>query len=258
MSTSKWFKYEKLNEEAKMNFFCFPHAGAGASYYSQWGKIISEKYSFYPIQYPMRESRIKEKMPPSLKELAEEIAHENAEVFAAKPAVFFGHCYGELIAYETILALKRMGVQEPVLLAVSSAEAPNSTEEKMLFENASNDEVAEFFIKMGYMDRANAANKMYMDFFMPVLKNDYMLFQEYSDDKKEKINSIIFAAYSENDSGTASEKVGNWAGYSLSDFVLKSFDGGHFFLNINNLNDYLKIIDEILNNDNFEGVSIDR
>ena len=37
----KWFQFFQEKEDAAYNFFCFPHAGAGASIYATWGKVGS-------------------------------------------------------------------------------------------------------------------------------------------------------------------------------------------------------------------------
>ena len=46
-SKYKWFSFENEKDSAKYNFFCFPHAGAGASLYASWGKIIPDDYSYF-------------------------------------------------------------------------------------------------------------------------------------------------------------------------------------------------------------------
>ncbi len=240
----KWFNYENINKDSEYNLFCFPHAGSGASSYASWGNSIPEKYSFYPIQYPMRENRIKIKMPDSIKELAERIADENKDIFTSKPAVFYGHCYGAVVAYETALCLKEKYGFYPELLIVASSESPRISEDTVTLAKADNNEVAEFFIRLGYMNPASLENKVYMDFFMPVLKNDYILLQQYAPDDTKKINSKIYAVYSPEDAEMRLPEIEKWKNFTENDIAVSGHSGGHFFLNENNVKEFFENISD--------------
>lgn len=242
----KWFNYENVKQDSEYNLFCFPHAGSGASAYASWWKNVPEKYSFYPIQYPMRENRTKIKMPDSIKELARLIAEENKEVFLSKPSVFFGHCYGAVVAYETSLYLKENYGYCPELLIVTSSESPKKSEDTVSLSGADNNAVAEFFIKFGYMDSASLENRVYMEFFMPVLKNDYILLQQYVPDEGKKINSRIYAVYSPEDVGMRHEEIEKWKNFTEKDVTINTHDGGHFFLNENNVKEFFEKADSLI------------
>ena len=235
-----WFKYETVNLTAEYNIFCFPHAGAGASAYAKLGKQVAERFSFYPIQYPMRENRLKVKMPCSIDDLAKQIANENMELFCSKPSLFYGHCYGAVVAYETAVYLKERYGYSPEILIAASAESPRISEDTVRLEEADNDQVAEFFISFGYMDPESVKNKVYMDFFMPILKNDYILLQKYAPKDGRKIASPILAPYSPEDSGIRRAEVEKWNEFTEKTLAVQEISGGHFFLNDTNFGELIE------------------
>lgn len=59
---SKWFSFTKECRDSDIRVILFPHSGAGASFFASWGKTFAAaNMDLYPVQYPMRESRMKDK-----------------------------------------------------------------------------------------------------------------------------------------------------------------------------------------------------
>lgn len=242
----KWFSFENENENAEYNFFCFPHAGAGASLYAKWSKIIPDNYSYYPVLYPMRENRRTENMPSSIQQLAQNIAEENIDLFKSKPSIFFGHCFGALVAYEVSLLLKKEN-SSPALIVAASSESPRKSELKISLKNSSIETIANLFIDIGYMPEASRNNKVYLDFFMPVLKADYTLVEEYIPDFSERSSSPVFAIYGNEDKKTRLAELKKWADFTDNAFMEKEYSGNHFFINENNLSSIINDISQIFN-----------
>ena len=63
MST-KWIAHE-TDQKQDFALYCFHHAGGTAAYFAKWGAEF-ENIAVLPVQFPMREKRIKEKMPDSM------------------------------------------------------------------------------------------------------------------------------------------------------------------------------------------------
>lgn len=247
-SKYKWFSFENEKDSAQYNFFCFPHAGAGASLYASWGKIIPDDYSYYPVLYPMRENRRNEEVPSTIQELAKNIAEENIDLFKSKPSVFFGHCFGALVAYEVSLILKKENCS-PVLIVAASSESPRKSDMEISLKNSSIEKIADLFIDIGYMPESSRNNKIYLDFFMPVLKADYTLVEDYIPDLSEKCECPILAVYGNEDEKTRADEVRKWADFTESSFSEKEYSGGHFFVDKNNLKNIIEDISGILNAD---------
>lgn len=245
-NSSKWFEFISEREEANYNLFCFPHAGAGASTYASWGKVVSEKCNIYPVQYPMRETRMSELMPSNVQELAKLIVEENESLFHSKPVVLFGQCLGAYIAYETALAIQKQLSITPALLVVASSESPHKVYENTLPEIIDNQELAEHFANLGYIDKSLIGNKPFMDFFMPVLKTDYALTMNYRSENHEKVHCKILATRGKDDLNIETGMLKNWQAYTTEGICIKEYNGGHFFINKDNISSFSNdIISEI-------------
>lgn len=243
---SKWFEFISEHDEAEYNMFCFPHAGAGASTYASWGKVISEKCNIYPVQYPLRETRMNEQMPSNIQELAKLIVEENEKLFHSKPIILFGQCLGAYIAYETALTIQKRLSIAPMLLVVASSESPSKVYKNTLPENMNNQDIAAHFANLGYINKSLIGNKSFMDFFMPVLKTDYNLTINYKSENHEKVNCKILTACGKDDSNITTGMLQNWQAYTMKSICIKEYDGGHFFINKDNISQFSDdIISEI-------------
>lgn len=68
-------------------------------------------------------------MPSDLKELAAQLAADHADLFQSKPCIFFGHCFGALVAYETAQVLRNQYHCDVRMLVSASAISPRKLEE---------------------------------------------------------------------------------------------------------------------------------
>lgn len=240
----KWFSCVAERDNSAYNFFCFPHAGAGATFYASWVKSVPEKYSFFPVLYPMRENRRNEVMPSSIQELAKTIAVENIDLFRKKPCILFGHCFGAIVAYETALLLKKENCPTTLLIASGSG-APRNGNTEFSLKDAQTAEIADMFISMGYLDHASKSNKIYLDFFMPVLKTDHLLLEDYIP-SNEKCGCPIYGIYGRDDCNTSADDVEKWSDFTGCSFSSKSYNGNHFFLDDENIGILFEEIDKQL------------
>ncbi len=193
-------------------------------------------------------NRRNEEVPSTIQELAKNIAEENIDLFKSKPSVFFGHCFGALVAYEVSLILKKENCS-PVLIVTASSESPRKSDMEISLKNSSIEKIADLFIDIEYMPESSRNNKIYLDFFMPVLKTDYTLVEDYIPDLSEKCECPILAVYGNEDEKTRADEVRKWADFTESSFSEKEYSGGHFFVNENNLKNIIEDISGILNAD---------
>ncbi|MDO5558075.1 MAG: thioesterase domain-containing protein [Oscillospiraceae bacterium] len=242
MTDSLWFNYCSPGKDNKMNFFCFPHAGSGAAAYAGWGDIISKQFDYFPVQYPMRENRMDEAMPADLRQLAARIATDNIDAFTQKPFVMFGQCLGAYIAYETALQVQRLSGCKPKLLVASGSPSPGNTFKAQFTENTDNSTIAEYFIRLGYIGKDLAENKMYLDFFMPVLRADYILMQTYKPAEPGCLDCPVLAVYGGDDAEVTRGNLDEWKHYISGTLIKKEYCGGHFCINADTLDTLLQDI----------------
>ena len=101
---NKWIAHESDKGEGK-TLFCFPHAGGTAAFFAEWGGHI-EGTAVLPVQFPMREKRIREPMPDSIRELVKGFVDDCIDILRERPFAFLGHCSGSIVAYEAAVYLK--------------------------------------------------------------------------------------------------------------------------------------------------------
>lgn len=226
----KWFSAYKSSEISNVRIICFPYAGAGATVYMDWFRFIPDDVEIFPVAYPMREKRRKENMPSSLKELAYQIAFDNEEVFREKEVIFFGHCEGGAIAYETAVAIKELYGIVPKLFVASGVNPPCVPLSISIDENINMNKAAEKFVELRFIPEAFADNKTYLKCFVPVLYHDFLLFQKYCDFDFKKINCPILVSHGSEDKMINKDHIADWEKYTTEDVRYSVYPGEHFYI----------------------------
>lgn len=235
---NKWFS-EAKDRGSEMRFFCFPYAGAGTTVYTEWAKCID--MDFFPVSYPMREKRRRDPMPLSIKELAYTAAIENEKVFTEKPAIFYGHCEGGIIAYETAVAVQKIYGISPKIFVISGVNPPCKPLRISVEETMNLEEASAKFVELGFIPKQFAKNQTYLKCFVPVLIEDFILFQKYYDTDYIKLNCHIFEIHGKDDISLDMEGLSDWGKYT-DQITHKVYEGEHFFINNKNLPEIMKDI----------------
>ncbi|MED9890804.1 thioesterase II family protein [Ruminococcus champanellensis] len=226
-SQGKWFPTVLEHPDSSCRIFCFPHAGAGPTAYLEWLRYIPEGTDFFPVTYPMREQRRRESMPDSLQLLGQQIAAENAALFREKPCILLGHCAGAAIAYETAAALEAQGII-PNLLTVSAANAPCVPLTLSVDPQMELPQAAQVFKQFGFIAEPFASNEAYVRCFVPVLLQDFILFQNYCGRKGQKLHCPILEIHGEEDPMIQPERLKEWELYT-DQLTHMTVPGAHFY-----------------------------
>lgn len=101
-----WLVFPRPNPSASVRLFCFPFAGAGAAPYRPWVAGLHPGIELVAIEPPGRATRVNE---PPVQRLDDFFATLTGALrpFLDRPAAFFGHCLGGLIAWETARRLRQ-------------------------------------------------------------------------------------------------------------------------------------------------------
>src|SRR5579863_7902511 len=115
LGLNRWLVRPKPNRSARLRLFCLPFAGAGASLFANWPRLLPTTVDVCAIQLPGRNQRVFDapyaELDPLLDQLLDATSHERTLPFA-----FFGHSMGALIAFEWARRLRRLGLPGPVHL----------------------------------------------------------------------------------------------------------------------------------------------
>src|SRR3712207_2603930 len=111
--------------ERRIRLFCFPYAGAGASSYAEWPRLLPPEIELIAVQLPGREDRIGEapftQVAPAVRTIGLAL-----RPYLQGPFAFFGHSSGALLAFELARALRRRTGMQPAHLVLSSQPPPDA------------------------------------------------------------------------------------------------------------------------------------
>src|SRR5882672_4385247 len=84
---------------SRLKMFCFPFAGGGASVLRDWAKLFPPEVQVCLVQYPGKESRMRESPFRQLMPLADSVVH-GLLPHLHPPYAFFGYSMGAIVAFE--------------------------------------------------------------------------------------------------------------------------------------------------------------
>lgn len=225
---TKWIAHE-TDHGQDFALYCFPHAGGTAAYFAKWGTEF-ESTAILPVQFPMREKRIKEKMPDSIQELVKAFVNENIDILKKRKFGFLGHCSGSIVAYEAAKYAKEIYDIEPEIMFVSSCYAPGDYSAPTL-STLNDEELLEVIREAGYITSELLDNPFMFEYFAPIVRKDFYIQENYKNKDNWKLNVPIVAMYGKEDLALESkDSIHHWKHYTTSDFTVEEFNGSHFYL----------------------------
>lgn len=222
-------KFHNRDSSDRPTLLIFPHAGAGASWYRQFSKELSEDFEVIAFQYPGRQDRAAEPLLTSLQDIAAgAFAEFVASEFNRGDAITtLGHSMGALVSFEFARIAEAAGVkvrQVTVLAAVAPHRAadkpPAPKDDQGLLDH------------LRWLGGTNAdviADPELVTMTFPVVKADHRAAETYSCDRSARIAARIQAIGGDQDPIVSMADLHGWREHS-DDVEVIMFDGGHFFL----------------------------
>jgi surfactin synthase thioesterase subunit len=228
--TLGWIRqFHAPDSPGSLPLLVFPHAGAGASAYRDFSKLLSTKFNVIVFQYPGRQDRAAEASLLSLPEIA---AGAFGDFSASNhnrglPIVTFGHSMGALVAFEFVRLAEDTGI-DVRRLNVSAAVAPSNVAGKPPHPT-DDEEILNHLAALEGTDSDVMANRALMRLALPVIKADYQAFDAYSCADDVKVAAAIHAMGGDQDPYITLGDLYGW-GKHTDNVEVTMFDGGHFYL----------------------------
>lgn len=235
MSTgSKIINCRYPRPSASCRLFCFPWAGGGSVFYSNWGKYLPESVEVNGITLGGRENRYKDPCCLDLNQVLKEVVPAVYNLCQDnKKFAFFGHSFGALMTFEVARILKTTYNIEPVRMIVSGVSAPHSSQRKVTnldFANMSDKEFIDFLRKLGGTPKEVLQNQELMQLFLPPLRADYCLIGQFEYDHE---GTPLFSCPIDMFDGEEDiyHDLEAWKEITSStDCTITKLPGGHFYL----------------------------
>jgi surfactin synthase thioesterase subunit len=228
--TLGWIRqFHQPESPESLPLLVFPHAGAGASAYREFSKIVSTKFTVIVFQYPGRQDRAAEAALASLEEIAAGAFGEFAtsDHNRGAPVVTFGHSMGALVAFEFVRLAEAAGI-DVRHLNVSAAVAPGNAADKPAHPK-DDEEILNHLAALEGTDSDVIGNRELMRLALPVIKADYKAFDAYACAADVKIAAPIHAMGGDQDPYITLGDLYGWGNHTAT-VKVTMFDGGHFYL----------------------------
>ena len=230
-SSTGWLFSPSGVSAADLRLFCFPYTGGGVSAFSGWHKGFAD-VDVVCVQLPGRDGKRHE--PPEtdfsalIQRLADGIRHA-----LDRPAVFFGHSMGGLIAFELARELRRRSWPLPVQLFASASRAPQfrflDSGERPLRSLPDEEFIRELQRRFGLTPEF-AGNPELVELFLPLLRADLALCESYRHVPDAPFDFPISTFAGAEDTRVRSHHLAGWRDHTFATFSGRTFPGDHFFL----------------------------
>lgn len=222
----RWLPLRRPLADPARRLLCFPHAGAGASSFSAWSRLVDDDTELCAVQLPGRETRVREAPRHHLESLCTEVVDALAPLLD-RPYALLGHSMGAPLA----LAVARACTDRqrpPALVVVSAFAAPHLDRADDLHD-LPDAALLEALGRLSGTPLEILTNAEMIELLLPALRADLRACESYRTTPGEPLPCPILALWGRDDSRASEEQMAQWARYTTS-FALEGFDGGHFFI----------------------------
>ncbi len=224
-----WFTVLNQAPSPSCRLYCFPYAGAGHTVFTHWRKQLSPAVELALVKLPGRGMRYKEPQMTDLLSLAQAFA-QNLPQQPAIPFAFFGHSMGALLAFEVSRWLAARQKTMPLALFVSGSTAPAERDTLPPLSTLPPDAFKQGVLAMNGIPAEIAQHAELMDFFMPIIRTDIQLCEQYQYQPRSMLASPIIAIGSDQDPRVPLSTLSGWQQETSSAFEQWHYPGDHFFV----------------------------
>ncbi len=206
----------------------FPHAGGAASTYSHWFDLANGDVEIRSVQYPGRETRLRELPPHSVGELADGLARAIAADEPGPDVVFFGHSMGGLVAFEVARRLRDLGQPSPRQLFVAACAAPGIRRIEGV-SKLSDEELIDWLIHEDEAAAEALAHPELAALVLPPVRADLAAVETYEVVPGRPLDCPITVLTGADDT-VQGPGISGWREHTTGEFGHHEFPGGHFFV----------------------------
>ncbi|MBF0286685.1 MAG: thioesterase [SAR324 cluster bacterium] len=229
LKANSWIITPKPVPKAKLQLFCFPHAGGGVAFFSQWIKHLPTNVEVHLVLLPGRENRFKESPYTDINLLVHDLSEVISE-FLNIPYAFYGHSMGGLISFELTRYLRRCQQLCPSHLFISAHRAPQIPARFAPLHKLSPADFLETLRLLEGTPDQILGNREMMELMYPTLQSDLQMCETYQYSPEPPLQCPISTYGGVDDPRVSSQDLEEWGIQTYSDFQSNILAGGHFFI----------------------------
>lgn len=225
-TNSGWLRPLKAVASPRVRLVCFPHAGAGPTFFRDWLSLLPPDVELLGVLAPGRESRFKEPPLSSIDELASGVLDALAALDNT-PLALFGHSLGGLIAYDVARRMAKRGDPRLSHLAVSSTRCPSAPRPSVVLHELADTDLRAELARLG--GGPVLENDELFQLFLPALRADLTAFGTYVDPGSTPLSIPLLVLGGQTDDRASLTDQARWLPRA-HDATIRLFTGGHFYL----------------------------
>lgn len=229
----------------KNKLFCIPYAGGSASIYNKIKPLLNDNIEIVAIELAGKGARMGEKFHSTFNDLVNDaiqciLSNNNLSTYS-----IFGYSMGAVISYEVMIKLIWKHMMRPKVAFFAACCPPHIPNDRNNIYNLNDQMFIQKLIELGGMPSEIYENTEIIDLFLPILRADFRLINDYNYLKLIRPLPInIEVLYSQDE-----DNIEEWSRYTTKDCKYHQFEGGHFFIN-NQLHDVANVINNSFASEN--------
>ncbi|MFT7773020.1 thioesterase II family protein [Roseateles sp.] len=216
---------------ARLALLCLPCAGASATMYLRWRRLLPTWVAVQPIELPGRGSRLGEPFAERFDALVEQLCDEHRGALAG-PCALLGHSMGALLAYGMTRRLQAQGMTLPRLLIVSGSPAPSRRDQERYAGRHDDERLLDDLRRQGGTPPDVFAHPELLRMTLDTLGADYRIcdsFRQASDPSLPRL-PVPLQVLAGREDDIAPARIRAWSEEIAGPYGEDWFDGGHFFI----------------------------
>lgn len=222
-----------LSPLSTLTLLCLPCAGASATMYLRWRRLLPRWIEVVPVELPGRGARLGEDFVEGFEPMVALLCAEHDNALRGNFA-FFGHSMGALLAWGMSRRLQAQGRPAPRALLVSGSAAPSQRDPGRFVDIDDDAALVADLRKQGGTPEELFASPELMRMTLDTLAADYRVCKSFSYPGAQALHKpldVPLHAFAGRQDDIEPRRMQAWSSESAHPgFSLDWFDGGHFFI----------------------------